>query len=66
MRAATLTALTIGGYMALFGALGEAARGLVGGAADGLICLMDAPSGAALVAAEIELFIAWNIIEYLS
>lgn len=51
LRGAVLSALTIGGYMALFGALGASARSVVGPAADGLTCVLDAPSGAALLAA---------------
>lgn len=50
VRGAVLTALTIGGYMALFGALGAAARSIAGGAADGLLCALDVPTGASLIA----------------
>ena len=50
VRAAVLAVLTIGGYMALFGALATVARGYMGGvAANALLCAMDVPSGARLV-----------------
>ena len=51
VRGAVLAALTICGYMALFGSLGAAARSLVGGPADALLCALDVPTGAALLAA---------------
>lgn len=51
VRGAVLAALTICGYMALFGALARAAGSFAGGAAGGaLLCLLDAPSGAKLLA----------------
>lgn len=52
VRGAVLAALTIGGYMALFGALARAAGSIAGGVAGGaLLCLLDAPSGARLLSA---------------
>ena len=52
VRGAVLTVLTIGGYMALFGALAGVAGAYLGGdAANVLLCLLDVPSGARLVAA---------------
>ena len=52
VRGAVLATLTVGGYMALFGALARAAGGVVGGAWGGaLLCLLDAPSGARLLSA---------------
>ena len=51
IREAVLAVLTIGGYMALFGALTMAARGYMGqAAANALLCVMDVPSGARLIA----------------
>ncbi len=51
IRGAVLAALTICGYMALFGALARAAGGLLGNQAGGaILCLMDVPSGARLLA----------------
>ena len=52
VRDAVGTALGVCGYMALFGALNGAVRCCVPSiAADALLCLTDAPSGAALLAA---------------
>ena len=49
--AAVLSVLTIGGYMALFGALSGAIEALLGrGPADALLCVMDVPSAARRVA----------------
>ena len=51
VREAVLAVLTVGGYMALFGAMTFAIRVRVGrGVADALLCLLDVPSGARLVA----------------
>ena len=51
VRAAVHSALTICGWMALFGALTNALRALAGGPlADGLLMLLDVPSGARLAA----------------
>lgn len=50
VRGAVLATLTIGGYMALFGALGATLRSVIGVGADGLLCLLDAPTGAAMIA----------------
>lgn len=51
VRAAVLTALTICGYMTLFGALAFAMRAVIGkGFADVLVCALDVPSGAAVTA----------------
>ena len=51
IRGAVLAALTICGYMALFGALARAAGSLLGTRAGAvLLCLMDVPSGARLLA----------------
>lgn len=51
VRSAVLAVLTIGGYMALFGAIAQVAGRYIGrGAGDALLCLLDAPSGARLVA----------------
>lgn len=51
VRAAVLAVLTIGGYMALFGAIAAAVETRVGGnIADILLCLLDVPSGARRVA----------------
>lgn len=52
IRAAVLAVLGICGYMALFGAITGAAGDCLGrGPADALLCLLDVPSGARLVAA---------------
>ena len=52
VRSAVLVALTICGYMALFGALTGALRAWIGrGASNALLCLLDVPSGARLLAA---------------
>ena len=51
VRGAVLTALTIGGYMALFGAFGEILRQGLGGASLALLPLLDVPTGAAWIAA---------------
>ena len=52
VRAAVLGVLTIGGYMALFGALAGALERCVGsGGANLLLCLLDVPSGARQIAA---------------
>lgn len=51
VRDAVLTALTVCGYMAVFGAICFAIRASVGPVAgDALLCLMDVPSGAGLLA----------------
>lgn len=51
VRAAVLAVLGICGYMALFGAIAFALRAWAGpGVADALLCLMDVPSGARLLA----------------
>ena len=51
VRAAVLTALGIGGYMTLFGAMSFAVAGLLGSStANALLCLLDVPSGARLLA----------------
>ena len=51
VRGAVLATLTVCGYMALFGALSCSAGALVGpGAGGALLCLLDAPSGAHLLA----------------
>ena len=51
IRGAALAALSIGGYMALFGALARAAGSLLGGRVGAaLLCLLDVPSGAKLLA----------------
>ena len=50
VRGAVLTALTIGGYMALFGAFGEILRQGLGGAALAILPLLDVPTGAAWIA----------------
>ena len=51
IRGAVLAALTICGYMALFGALARAAGGLLGDRVGGaILCLVDVPSGARLLA----------------
>jgi len=51
IRGAVLAALTICGYMALFGALARAAGSLAGDQIGGaLLCLLDVPSGARLLA----------------
>ena len=52
VRSAVLVALTVCGYMALFGALTGALRAWIGrGASNALLCLLDVPSGARLLAA---------------
>lgn len=51
VRAAVGVALTVCGTMALFGALAGAARAWIGAAADVLLCALDLPSGARIVAA---------------
>lgn len=52
VRAAVLAVLGICGYMALFGAITGAMGACLGrGPADALLCLLDVPSGARLVAA---------------
>ena len=51
VRAAVLSALTVCGTMALFAALAGAARAWIGPAADALLCALDLPSGARIVAA---------------
>ena len=51
VRGAVLAVLGVCGWMALFGALASAARAWIGDAADALLCLLDLPSGAGIVAA---------------
>jgi hypothetical protein len=47
VRAAVSVALTVCGYMALFGSVGSVVREIAGrGASDALLCLLDVPSGA--------------------
>lgn len=51
MRGAVLILLTICGYMALFGSLASVVRSFAGsGLADVLLCLLDVPTGALVVA----------------
>lgn len=51
VRAAVFVALTVCGYMALFGSVGCVVREIAGrGASDALLCLLDVPSGAGLLA----------------
>lgn len=50
LRSAVLAILTVGGWMALFGALGQAARRVLGERADGILCLVDVVTGAERVA----------------
>lgn len=62
VRAAVLTALTICGYMTLFGALAFALRAVVGkGIADALVCALDVPSGAA-VTARLSMGMRWKLV----
>ena len=46
LREAVLAILTVGGWMTLFGALGQAAQQLPGGWADVAVCLADVVTGA--------------------
>lgn len=50
LRDAVLAVLTVGGWMALFGALGQSARRLLGDGAEALICLADVVTGAQRIA----------------
>ena len=50
LRGAVLAILTVGGWMTLFGALGQAARRALGSGLEGILCLADVVTGAEHIA----------------